>query len=79
MADKWNSEKIVKATAGFPHCRSCAVRLKDMGREWGCPECEFRCAASVIDVVVMDSINAKAVKFYQQRHPGFELAEKPPK
>ncbi|MEE8425435.1 MAG: hypothetical protein V3S11_06380 [Elusimicrobiota bacterium] len=71
-------KKILKATAGFPYCKDCGERIKEMdgGVQWGCPKCDFRCAASVTDVVVMDSVNAKVVKFYQQRHPGFELAEK---
>lgn len=74
-------KKILKVTAGFPYCKDCGERIKEMdgGKEWACPKCDFRCAASVTDVAVMDSVNAIVVKFYQQRYPGFELAGKPAK
>jgi hypothetical protein len=68
--------RIDSVVVGVPHCGKCAVPLGLAGKEWACARCSARHPESVTDTMATDSVAQQAVKYFQERRPGYRVAVK---
>lgn len=65
---------VTQVVPGLPHCKSCVASLTlAADHSFSCGRCGAKFAASLADVFVTDSVSKDAVKFFQERHPGFRV------
>lgn len=65
-------KKVVQVKTGVPHCMACVLPLTMKGdSSWSCAKCAKRFQSSLIDVMVTDSINSQAVKYFLDRNKGY--------
>ena len=67
---------ILSAAPGVPHCRACIVPLVLERGEWLCRQCAAKHPESLADLTVTDSIVNQALKWFQERHPGYRIPRK---
>lgn len=67
---------ITAVNPGVPHCGKCAVPLGIDGKEWACARCGARHPETLSDTMVLDTISQLAVKYFQERRPGYRVAIK---
>jgi ribosomal protein L37AE/L43A len=68
------NNEVLKTSAGVPHCKDCSQALKSSGdgKSWACPKCARTAPGTVTDIVVMDQVAEKALKYFTQRHPDIQ-------
>ena len=68
-----SDQAILSAAPGVPHCRACILPLVLERGEWLCRQCASKHPESLADMLVTDSIVAQALKYFQERHPGYRI------
>ncbi len=65
--------EITGVNPGLPHCAKDAVPLGLDKNEWVCARCGSRHPESLADTMVLDTISDLAIKYFQERRPGYRV------
>lgn len=67
------AREISRVTVGLPHCRSCGLPLSQAmdGGAWRCSACDFKSAADLAQVSVLDTVSQHALRMFRSRHPEY--------
>lgn len=69
-----SKKQILQVKPGVPHCLTCVAPLSMKGAQWACAKCGKSFESSLADVMVADSVNAQAVKYFLERNKGYSEA-----
>lgn len=72
------AKEIAQVRPGAPHCPACVRPLAAAARggDWFCPGCGVRRTANLGTLSVADTVCQEALRFFDERHPGYR---RPPK
>jgi len=63
--DPKNSSHILNTKVGLPYCQKCILPLKaGVDEQWICMACGFKCAGTVVDIMITDGIAKIAETYY---------------
>jgi hypothetical protein len=68
--------EITNVVVGVPHCGKCAVPLGLEKGEWVCARCGARHPETLADTMVLDTVAQQAIKYFQERRPGYRVVVK---
>lgn len=67
------TKEILAVAPGMPHCKACAIPLGFDRDLWTCRQCGAQHPTTLADLMVTDTIGKQALKFFQERHPGYRI------